>query len=192
MHAHVQERWLNNRLSRTTDLDMIRYLLSRGADPNANANYALNAFELAAFRGHLLIVKELLDAGAQLETRTALTNAAHQGHLDVVTYLLDHGAAIDEIPHNADMDEDDRVDFKTALCEAADNGQSAVVELLLRRGANPEIKDMETGRSALELATLRGISKSDEFSRNPPSRDYDGCIAILQGVQAELDVMDAE
>ncbi|ORX97901.1 hypothetical protein BCR34DRAFT_463941, partial [Clohesyomyces aquaticus] len=45
--------------------------------------------------------------------------------------------------------------FKTALCKAAWKGLSAIVEMLLERGADAGIKDSKDG-SALQLAEMEG------------------------------------
>lgn len=96
----------------------------------------------------------LLDAGAHIKSRSALTVAAEQGRTDVVAYLLDRGADVDEIPDNEDVDYDTkRVGLGNALCEAARAGKAEVVKLLLKRGANRDVRDT-WGRSALDLAKL--------------------------------------
>ena len=185
-YPDVSKRILIDRTSRVRDVDMLQFLLSRGADPNADADHFTAALEKAAWRGDVSIVKELLDAGAQLETRSALPDAAQQGHSDLISYLLDRGAGIDEIPDNDSIAEHHKVQMKNALCAAALYGQSAVVELLLRRGADSKVKD-RNNRSALDLAMSRGMDNGHDFSEYAPSPDYDGCIVILQSIEVEGD-----
>ncbi len=72
----------------------------------------------------------------------------------MVAYLLDRGADVDEIPDNEDVEFDmKRFGLGNALCEAASAGNTEVVKLLLKRGANRDVRDT-WGRSALDLAKL--------------------------------------
>jgi ankyrin repeat protein len=85
--------------------------------------------------------------------------------VDMVAYLLDQGADIDEIPDHTDLS-DIQLErgFRNALCEAAWRGHSAVVKLLLERGADAGVRDTN-GRSAIELAEMEG---------------HESCIRILK------------
>merc|ERR1712029_1119195 len=80
---------------------IIRELLDRGANIDAQNKYGLTALHVAANKNHLDVVKELLDRGANIEAqdkyggRTALHLAALWNHLDVIKELLDRGANID-------------------------------------------------------------------------------------------------
>ena len=136
--------WLVISLSVGDDnLDMVQFLLSRGADPNANHTSGMSrALELGAFHSSTPVLDALLDAGAVLKGRSALPNAAGSGRTDVVAYLLDRGAAINEIPDNPDILENAlKLGVKNALCEAAWRGQPAVVKLLLERGADASVRE---------------------------------------------------
>lgn len=73
---------------------------------------------------------------------TPLQAAAALGRLKVVNFLLDHGAAI-----NAGS--------FPALNRAADSGNRAMVELLLRRGADVDVAE-PNGQTALHRASLHG------------------------------------
>ncbi|KIN03104.1 hypothetical protein OIDMADRAFT_178813 [Oidiodendron maius Zn] len=148
------------------NLDMIQFLLSRGADPNANYSGGMfRALEVAAFHASVPVLDALLNSGAVLKGRSALCNAAEQGRTDVVAYLLDRGAAINDIPDNPDILSNAlKIGVKNALCEAAWRGQPAAVKLLLERGADTSVKDTN-GRSALELAEMEG---------------HESCISILK------------
>jgi ankyrin repeat protein len=137
--------------------DMVKYLLSRVAEPNANTTIgASRALEAAAYRASLPILEALLDAGAELKGRRALPTAAGEGRTDAVAFLLERGADINEIPDNDDMYENERgLGVENALCQAAWRGQTDAVELLLERGADWSVKDTK-GRSAWELAEMAG------------------------------------
>ena len=80
------------------DAATVKLLLERGADPNANCFYGTPLLVQAAEGGHTLIVKTLLEAGANSDARTpvlrytALIQAARGGFEDTVSCLLEHGA----------------------------------------------------------------------------------------------------
>lgn len=68
---------------------MVEYLKANGGNVNAVHGYAL---EWASYRGHLDVVKFLLDNGATDGINCALRWAAGQGHLNVVKILVERGA----------------------------------------------------------------------------------------------------
>jgi ankyrin repeat protein len=139
------------------DLDMVQFLLSRGADPNANTDGGMNrAVERGAATSSIPVLGALLDAGAETKGRSVLSKAAYWGRTDVVTFLLDRGLAIDEVPNNDDLLVNAwELGVKNALCTAAWRENADVVKLLLDRGADAGVKD-SLGRSALELAEAKG------------------------------------
>ena len=76
----------------------VQFLISRGANVQA-ANYdGDQSIHIACYYGYLPLVKILLDAGVDIETRdsghneTPLLKAASTGKTDVVRYLLQRGA----------------------------------------------------------------------------------------------------
>jgi ankyrin repeat protein len=142
---------------RSGDEQMVQFLISLGADPNAHRSIGgQTALELAAYGASMPIIEALVEAGANLKGRSALVKAAGEGRTDVVVYLLDRGADINEIPDNENINDNYRANgLMNALCQAAWKGQANVVRLLLGRGADAEIKDTK-GRSALELARMEG------------------------------------
>lgn len=134
---------------------LVKFLLARGADPNRNLRgESRTALECAAYSASIPTLILLLDAGAQIKTRSALVMAAREGRTDVVAYLLDRGADVDEVPDNDDIYDNERqLGLGNALCTAARAGKAEVVKLLLERSANRQAKDT-LGRSALDLAEL--------------------------------------
>lgn len=132
------------------DLELVQFLLSRGADTNANTSFGSNrALELAASVSSIPVLDALLDNGAVVKGRSVLPKAARQGRTDIVAHLLDRGVAINEIPDNDDIFDNERErGVKNALCAAAWRGKAEVVKMLLERGADASIKDTN-GKSAL-------------------------------------------
>jgi len=86
---------------------------------------------IAAYKGYELVVKELLDAGADpdivtIDGSNALLDAAGMGHTNIVRRLIEKGANIDnELRHQ-----------KTAMLEACKGGHMEVVSVLIENGAN--------------------------------------------------------
>ncbi|KAG4414362.1 hypothetical protein IFR04_012499 [Cadophora malorum] len=107
---------------------------------------------LAADKGHLAVVRLLLDCGASVDTLTAsnytpLHLAADKGHLAVVRLLLDCGASVDTLTASN----------HTPLHLAANKGHLAVVRLLLGGGASVDSLAV-LNYTPLHLAALQGHS----------------------------------
>ena len=100
----------------------------------------------AARNGHLAVVQELLNGGAdpnkgKLNGWTALHSAATFGHLDVVQELLHRGA-----------DPNKQTEYgETALHRAAKKGHIQVFQALVDGGGDPNIVD-DNGKTAAQLA----------------------------------------
>merc|ERR1711953_24737 len=113
------------------NLDLVKELLSNGADVNATENSnGETPLLLAAWKGHKDLVELLLDNNANVNQaswgKTALIHAAYEGHKDVVALLLPNNAIINP--------QDDSL--LSALMLAAENGHKDVVEVLLLNNAN--------------------------------------------------------
>ena len=80
------------------EVEMVRLLLDRGANPNIGDKDNLTPLQLAAHHGNLAIVRMLLKAGANVNSPdsrygyTALASASQNGHVEVVRELLGAGA----------------------------------------------------------------------------------------------------
>ncbi|KAI3893441.1 hypothetical protein MKX03_020285, partial [Papaver bracteatum] len=76
--------------------DTVRYLLEKGANPDASDNTNATPLLYAAKLGDAKIITLLLSRGVRVDVATghgtALKFAANLGHRDVVKVLLDHGA----------------------------------------------------------------------------------------------------
>ena len=95
-------------------LDIVKYLVEKGANIHADSEYALRE---ASEAGHLPVVKYLLEQGADIHAYDdySLIYATYAGHVDVVKYLLQNGADI----HN-----------QKALRFAKEEGHTEIFKLL--------------------------------------------------------------
>jgi uncharacterized protein len=146
--------------ARAASLEVMRYLISSGADPNARTPVGETPLMLAAFffdetaqarayERHEKAVRLLVSAGADVNNLphhyTPLAYAAYQGNDRVVRYLIERGARV-----NGDA-RDGGVYVNTPLMMAAIQGHESIVRLLLAAGADADIR-VFGGHTAAELA----------------------------------------
>ncbi len=110
---------------RGVHVDVVKYLVERGADVNAQDRSSITPLHSVASRGHLEAARVLVGAGAGLEARTAagatpLHMAAAQGRPDAAAFLFERGARLNVQDGNED----------TPLLAAAWEGKWEVVDRL--------------------------------------------------------------
>lgn len=135
-------------------VEVVRLLIARGANVNAQDGQRDSAFLLAGARGHIDIVRATLAAGADLKSTnryggTALIPACHYGHVETARLLLSTAIDVDHV-NNLGW---------TALLEAVilgDGGpaHTEIVRLLLARGAAMNLADRQ-GVTPLQHAVQR-------------------------------------
>ena len=138
------------RAARSGDITAVKKFIRSGADINKQYEKGVTALWIAATKGHELVVKTLIEAGANVKLRyrgnTALMTAAEYGHLRIVKMLLAAGSNV----HSSN-----RIGF-TALIQAAKNGHKSVAKTLLEAGANPNEDSRVTPSTTLRLAAYNG------------------------------------
>jgi ankyrin repeat protein len=174
----------------TGNPDAVKLLLDRGADANAQQFRGQTALMWAAAEGHADVVRLLLARGAdpglsstastKAERRppggmTALLFAARQGKLQAARALLDGGADIDQ----------SGADTTSPLLIAIVNGHYELASLLIERGANPNVADVN-GRTPLYAAVdLRNVQWSQAPAPKLPQATH--LAMIMQLLDAGAD-----
>jgi len=137
---------------------VVQLLLTNGADPNLkvacddsdDSDYydyiddcdEETPFYIACSKGLESVAKEMLEYGAEVNGNSdeflPLNAACRNGHISLVQLLLSNGASpnLKEISYD---DDDDQMFGAYPLCVAAAGDKSAIVELLLKHGANVDI-----------------------------------------------------
>jgi hypothetical protein len=138
-------------------------------DIEATNEVGENALMMSALRGHLDLVRQLIERGAQVNKpgwaplHYAATYSGENA-LAIVRLLLEHHAVVDtESPNRT-----------TPLMMAAQNGSESVVQLLLEEGAQA-LQQNQLGLTAIDFAQRAGrepivqlITRHIAMTRLPP------------------------
>jgi ankyrin repeat protein len=127
---------------------VVKMLLDKGADVNAQGGQHDNALQAASVGGHEQVVKMLLDRGADVNAQggrcgNAIHAASSGGNERVVKMLLDKGADVNAQDWQ----------HTNALHTASDRGHEQVVKMLLDKGADVNAKGGQYG-NALQAALV--------------------------------------
>ena len=162
--AHLWDADLSDILSSISGencIEILRLLLTHGAQVNTQGKFGITALILASETGNTEAVKLLIEYGAEVNMCNPydppLTAAIKRGHTEILHLLLDHGADVNLQGNNG----------VTALIVACSAGNSEVhaeiVELLLNCGADVILPVLRTDpsiqSSALSLACFHGHTK---------------------------------
>ncbi|KAL8922262.1 MAG: hypothetical protein Q9172_003632 [Xanthocarpia lactea] len=146
------------------DIELVKYLFSKGADPNSDlcAPHGDNIAIIWAIIGDrnqhsTEMLRVLFENGTKLHETGALRAAAEYGNLDAVKLIFEmknDEVELEEADYISDFT-GTRYPEVTALYKAAAGGHAAIVDILVRNGADIGFKDA-SGRSVIDIARANG------------------------------------
>jgi len=158
---HAKQALLDRGISTTNDslcqcvaedkVEEISLFFAAGFSPDTKDKKGVPLLSIAVRNGKINTLEYLLHSGAQVnliaEDRgsTALFDSALEKNKDMVKVLIEAGANVNV----------QSKDGQTALVVVVGAGDEAIVELLVKAGADPDIKDA-LGVSARKYATIFG------------------------------------
>lgn len=163
------------------DAELVRFMLSKGADPDASRHGTTPAWH-AAVEGRGEALQALLEAGVNPNTpirrgQLLLAEAANANQAETVAVLLEAGARADAVNPLG----------STALHAAAERDAAAIVKLLTAANAPLDAQD-HSGHTPLHAAFLRGDAAARvllEAGANPNAKARSGAtplhLAALHG-----------
>lgn len=148
-------------------LDVVKYLLENGADPNDCNSLGETPLHQATDMSLFEITQILLEFKAdpnqiQTDGNSPLHNAVRKNNKEIVKILLDHGAD----PNLQEFLVRSKQFGKTSLHIAAENKNKEIFEMLLEAGSDLAMQDL-SGRYAEMNEKLSG---SDDSSEEIPAR----------------------
>jgi ankyrin repeat protein len=135
------------------NLEIVELLIARGADLNLQDNHGRIPMYVALANYQSEIAKRLAEEEFDVQIlaadgSTLLMAAARAEDVDLVRWALDRGIEVNAIRP--------KKNHATALMIAAGKGNPEIVELLLARGADPDLTNHED-RTALDLAKSKEV-----------------------------------
>ncbi|XP_062517074.1 protein fem-1 homolog C-like [Corticium candelabrum] len=147
-------------------LEIVKKLIDSGADVTHSTNSGSTPLRAACYDGHLNVVKLLKRQGSDINMpnkygHTPLMIACYKQHDRVVRYLLNCGV---------DVNRQSELRGNTALHDAAEAGNTQIVNLLLEAGATVQRRDGDI--SPLLSAAAVGQSDMVHYLHNHRSMKY--------------------
>ena len=153
---------------REGDLEATKQLIEKenGVDINTEKIGSQSAILVAARKGHIDIVKLLLENGADVNAKssdsltwfsgwTPLISACENGHFETAKLLIENGADVNASSKSG----------WTALMSAARGGYFNIVELLVENGADVNAIN-EIGWTPVRVAAYYGYAKRYGYGEN--------------------------
>jgi ankyrin repeat protein len=176
--------------ARKSDVEAVKELLAKGADPNAKSPYGATPLFFACDRGNLEIVKILVERGADVNVRdtfyksSAVGWAVSKNHVAIVKLLLEKGANSKQIVMSSAINEgkpdivkmllelggfkpEEMTDFLTL---AERNKIVEIAEILKKAGAQPKPK-VEYKVEPEKLKLYEGSFKGEQFELSVKIKD---------------------
>jgi ankyrin repeat protein len=164
------------------NLDMLKYFLQKGADPNPPSELLTtldSLIDACALFGSLDAMKILVEYGTKVhaDNSDALTRATKRGDIDMVKYLFDQGMQI-----NAFYTLDDGSHGHTAWEEVTRHGYFDIVKLLVEHGA--DVNDPSVSYVATNGGQSHSILKYLlENGGDVDQRDEEGNTALMMAAK---------
>jgi ankyrin repeat protein len=171
------------------NLEMIRFLINQGADPNVNIEGARSILQLATDLGDMEMIQVLIEAGADCNKASSyyhplnpLQTAVEMGNFELVEYFMSVDADINWPPYE--------IKGATALQIAIKKENIDMVKFLLGRGAHVNAPAAERrGVTALQAAVSLGrldlielLLRNGANANDQPSRIW-GLSALQQAAK---------
>ena len=155
------------------DLERVQVLIEQGADKDERGgDCSLTPLYAATYKGHLHVVRYLVELGAKIEKATSdgetpLMAASQQDHLETMRYLLEQGA-------NTNVSNGNR---ETMLHWAANNGNLEAAKLLMVYGAKLNKRECH-GDRPIDWATSEEMKQAirDEPERRRDQQPRKRCV----------------
>jgi ankyrin repeat protein len=149
-----------------TEIDYVKVLLEKGADPNANVGRKTSPgshLTAAAKISPLEVTRLLIEHGAQVRQSRALQAAVEANRVEVLEILVEHGADLNErlqkpLLHSNDPRKIEQHLSETPLHIAVREKTYEAAAWLLKHGASRSIRDSHH-QSADDLVALGGDAK---------------------------------
>lgn len=134
------------------NLDLVKFMIDQGVDINSATEFKETALYVACYEGHLDVAKHIYEikqtmlepSVTELEKLPCLLNSAcSSGHLDILKFFIDKVTKSEENLLASEL-----------LHTSSTNGHEKIVEFLLDRGIDVNIKD-PTGATPLLHATKK-------------------------------------
>jgi ankyrin repeat protein len=140
----------------------VKAALAAGADPNAIDGLGDTPLWLAECKDSVYMAKALLGAGAEIdkpvmnsERDTVLLIAIREGKTDFARFLIESGADVNASNNS------NAVPLHPAAC----HGNKEIVELLISKGADTDVKGTLASREAMSGANSTPLEKARRFKR---------------------------
>ena len=159
------------------DVSIAKTLLTAGAELNIQDQDGHTPLATAIHRERIAVAKFLLQQGAKVASNDteALTDACRLGELEIAVQILEQGVKIGNC-------EEYGTDTLHAACES---GNAKLVEMLLKRGANPSLTRRHSPFPAAQTAQM-------PLRMDAEHHDHAAILKLLKEAGARLDVRDEE
>lgn len=190
-------------------LEIVKYLISKGADMDFAFNDRSTALIWASDKGHLEIVKVLVENGADLNKKsggifgdTALIRASKKGYFEIIKVLVEGGADVnirnsyDEIALECSAtdeiwdyleDKTNDINLTKALCNFIERNNLGKVKYLVeKRGADINGENGEPLRQASRYGHLEMVKYLVEHGANVNAKDNYNNVALAVASECGL------